>query len=78
MNLVGRTLLPSVRIGRGPVALKSLRKKRKLDEQIARAVDLYITGLSSMVIGNRLGFDNHTIIKTLREQDVPIQTQLGR
>ena len=42
------------------------------------AAELYAEGLSSIVIGKQLGFDNHTIIKALRQQDAPIRTALGR
>jgi hypothetical protein len=31
-----------------------------------------------MAIGKQLGFDNHTIIKALRERGVPIRAALGR
>lgn len=47
-------------------------------EQIARAVELYADGLSSIVIGKQLGFDNHTIINALRQVNVQIRPQLGR
>ncbi|MEC5152462.1 hypothetical protein [Cryobacterium sp. GrIS_2_6] len=47
-------------------------------EQIARTVDLYADGLSSMVVGKQLGFDNHTIIKALRMSGVRIRPALGR
>lgn len=43
-----------------------------------RAAKLYAEGLSSIVIGKQLGFDNHTIIKALREQGIPIRVALGR
>lgn len=46
--------------------------------EIKQAVSLYAEGLSSMTIGKQLGFDNHTIIKALREQGVPIRVALGR
>ncbi|NYJ18293.1 hypothetical protein [Glaciibacter psychrotolerans] len=46
--------------------------------EINKAVSLYIKGLSSMTIGKQLGYDNHTIIKALREQGVPIRVALGR
>ena len=47
-------------------------------EQTARAIELYAGGLSSIVIGKQLRFDNHTIIKALRESGIEIRSQLGR
>lgn len=47
-------------------------------EQIARAINLYLDGRSSMAIGKQLGFDNHTIIKALRISGVPIRPALRR
>ena len=47
-------------------------------EQAARAIELYNDGLSSIVIGKQLEFDNHTIIKALREAGIEIRSQLGR
>ncbi|WP_460530373.1 helix-turn-helix domain-containing protein [Humibacter ginsengiterrae] len=35
---------------------------------VTRAVKLYGVGLSSQAIGQRLGFDSHTILKALRER----------
>ncbi len=52
--------------------------KRMTKEQIVLAARLYEQGLSSMVIGSRLGFDNHTIIAALRSVGVVIRAQLGR
>lgn len=45
---------------------------------IARAVELYTEGLSSMTIGKQLGFDNHTVLSALRAQAIPIRTALGK
>ena len=45
---------------------------------VTKAVELYAEGLSSMVIGKQLGFDNHTIISALRLEGVPIRTALGK
>lgn len=46
--------------------------------EIKKAVALYAEGLLSMTIGKQLGFDNHTIIKALRGQSVPIRVALAR
>ena len=46
--------------------------------EIKKAVELYAEGLSSMTIGKQLDFDNHTVIKALREQGVPIRATLSR
>ncbi|QWT23899.1 hypothetical protein KPL76_00100 [Subtercola sp. PAMC28395] len=45
---------------------------------MTKAVELYADGLSSITIGKRLGFDNHTILGALRAQDVPIRQALGK
>ncbi|MGQ2914559.1 hypothetical protein [Microbacterium aurantiacum] len=45
---------------------------------IAKAVELYAQGLSSIVIGKQLGFDNHTIIAALRSEGVSIRNALGK
>lgn len=52
--------------------------RRMTDAQIAVAVELYEQGLSSAAIGQRLGFDNHTILKELRCRGVPIRPAVGR
>lgn len=46
--------------------------------EIAEAVRLYEAGDSSVTIGRRLGFSNHTVIKKLREAEVEIRKQIGR
>lgn len=45
---------------------------------IARAIDLYAEGVSSVTIGKQLGFDNHTVISALRGRGVEIRRPLGR
>ena len=47
-------------------------------EQIRLTAQLYGQGLSSMVVGSRLGFDNHTIIAALRSVGIVIRAPLGR
>ncbi|MUH53157.1 MAG: hypothetical protein F2788_01415 [Actinobacteria bacterium] len=42
-------------------------------DQISVAAELYDQGLSSAAIGQRLGFDNHTILKALRNCGVAIR-----
>lgn len=42
------------------------------------AVQMYEEGLSSMVIGKRLGFDNHTVLGELRKAGMTIRTASGR
>ena len=44
---------------------------------VARAVELYAEGLSSVNIGKQLGFDNHTVISALRSEGVVIRKALG-
>ena len=48
------------------------------DAQISVAVKLYQQGLSSGAIGERLGFDNHAILKELRGRGVAIRSAAGR
>ncbi len=45
------------------------------EEQVAVAADLYEQGLSSAAIGDRLGFDNHTILKGLRTHGVQVRAR---
>lgn len=45
---------------------------------VARAVELYSRGLSSITIGKQLGFDNHTVLRALRGEGVVIRKALGR
>ncbi|WP_134523748.1 hypothetical protein [Cryobacterium fucosi] len=52
--------------------------KRMTTADIDQAIQLYGEGKSSMVIGKQLGFDNHTILKALKLNDVVIRKQLGR
>jgi len=47
------------------------------DEQIERAIHLYIRGASSIAIGRELGFDNHTVLKALSGRSIPIRGALG-
>lgn len=47
--------------------------RRMTDAQTSVAVELYEQGLSSAAIGQRLGFDNHTILKALRGCGVAIR-----
>lgn len=47
--------------------------RRMTDAQISVAAELYEQGLSSAAIGQRLGFDNHTILKALRTQGIAIR-----
>ncbi|MDZ4054474.1 MAG: hypothetical protein U1E24_14610 [Phenylobacterium sp.] len=48
------------------------------EAQVRIAAELYEQGLSSSVIGGRLGFDNHTILKSLRLCGVAIRPRSGR
>ena len=43
--------------------------------EIEQAVQLYEEGLSSIVIGKRLGYDNHTVPKELRRAGVKVRTK---
>lgn len=47
--------------------------RKMTGHQIAVAAELYEQGLSSAAIGQRLGFDNHTILKALRGCGVAIR-----
>ena len=47
------------------------------EAQLAAAAELYDQGLSSFVIGKRLGFDNHTILNGLRRRGVSIRPRSG-
>lgn len=46
--------------------------------EISEAAELYEQGLSSGVIGKKLGFDNHTILRALRRRGVPIRPAAHR
>jgi AraC-like DNA-binding protein len=52
--------------------------RRMTDAQVSAAAELYEQGLSSTAIGQRLGFDNHTILKELRSRGVAIRPAVGR
>jgi AraC-like DNA-binding protein len=52
--------------------------RRMTDAQISVAAELYEQGLSSAAIGQRLGFDNHTILKALRSRSVAIRPVIGQ
>lgn len=39
---------------------------------------MYASGLSSIDVGKRMGFDNHTILKAVQSAGFPIRRQLGR
>jgi len=47
--------------------------RKMTDTHVALAAALYEQGLSSAAIGQRLGFDNHTILKVLRGCGVAIR-----
>lgn len=51
--------------------------RRMTDAQISVAVELYSQGLSSAAIGERLGFDNHTILNAVRRHGVSIRPRSG-
>lgn len=46
--------------------------------EIAQAVTLYELGESSITIGEKLGFDNHTVLRALRQAGVRTRPPLGR
>jgi hypothetical protein len=46
--------------------------------EIAEAVRLYEAGDSSVTVGEKLGFSNHTILKGLRARGTTIRPQVGR
>lgn len=46
--------------------------------EVKVAAEMYRRGESSGTIGVSLGFDNHTILKALRNAGVAIRVQLGR
>ena len=47
--------------------------RRMTDAQVSAAAKLYAQGRSSAAIGQRLGFDNHTILKALRDHGVAVR-----
>lgn len=47
-------------------------------DDVARAVDLYAKGTSSIRIGKLLGFDNHTVLAALRSEGTSIRRPLGK
>ena len=49
--------------------------RRMTDAQITVAAGLYEQGLSSAAVGQRLGFDNHTILKALRGRGIEIRAR---
>jgi hypothetical protein len=51
--------------------------KGMLPADVEQAVALYAEGYSSITIGKRLGFDNHTVLKALRDAGVVIRRALG-
>ena len=56
-----------------------LRKMASMNAlEITEAVRLYETGDSSVTVGEKLGFSNHTILKALRAQGTRIRRQIGR
>lgn len=78
-----RTLAREFRMSRTTVArILSERgidaSRRMTDAQISVAVELYEQGLSSAAIGQRLGFDNHTVLKALRSRGVTIRPSVRR
>lgn len=52
--------------------------RRMTDAQISVAAELYEQGLSSSAVGQRLGFDNHTILNALRGHGVAIRPAVGQ
>lgn len=55
-----------------------MRTHRMSDEQARQAVQLYEQGLSLATVGERLGFDAHTIHRILVNHDVPLRDRHGR
>lgn len=45
--------------------------------EVKHAMRLYAEGLSSITIGQQLGFDNHTILKELRRAGVQVRARSG-
>lgn len=48
------------------------------DAQVSVAAEIYEQGLSSAAIGQKLGFDNHTILNALRSRGVKIRIRPSR
>jgi len=65
---VSRTTVARILTEHGIDASRSMT-----DAQISDAAELYKQGLSSVTIGQQLGFDNHTILKALRARSVAIR-----
>jgi hypothetical protein len=56
-----------------------VRQVRSMTEhEMAEAVGLYEAGDSSVIVGEKLGFSNHTVLKALRASEVSIRKQIGR
>lgn len=73
-----RTVAKELQVSRTTVARilteRGVDSSRRMTEaQISVAAELYERGLSSVAIGQRLGFDNHTILKALRGRGVAIK-----
>lgn len=78
-----REVAREFRVSRATVA--KLLAKRGIDTsrsmkpaEVKQAVRLYEDGLSSITIGKRLGFDNHTILNALRGHGVAIRPAVGQ
>lgn len=52
--------------------------RRMAEAEVSAAAELYEQGLSSAAIGQRLGFDNHTILRALRGRGVAIRPAVSR
>ncbi len=70
---VSRTTVTRILTGRGIGT-----SRRMTDTQVSAAAELYQQGLSSAAIGQRMGFDNHTILNALRRRGVSIRPAVGR
>lgn len=78
-----RQVAREFRMSRTTVA--KLLAERKIDtsrsmkpSEVEQAVRMYEEGISSIRIGKQLGFDNHTILNSLRECSVEIRSAATR
>lgn len=70
---ISRTTVAKALVNRGVATSRGMSST-----EIAQAVALYDLGESSITIGRKLGFNNHTVLRVLRQAGVRIRTPLGR
>jgi DNA-binding transcriptional regulator LsrR (DeoR family) len=76
-----RTVATALQVSRATVARVLTEhgidaSRRMTEAQITVAAGLYEQGLSSAAIGQRLGFDNHTVLNALRGRGIDIRARV--